>query len=206
MNIVIVDDDQLVTLSLKTIIENEPEFHVVAIGNHGLDGISLYQKWKPDILLMDIRMDQMTGLEAAEHILKIDPSANILLLTTFSDNDYIIQALKIGVKGYLLKQEFESIVPALKAVISGQSVFGSDIVSKIPELIHTSSLEPFTSQGITDKEFEIVEKIAEGLNNKEIAEQLFLSEGTVRNYLSTILDKLDLRDRTQLANYYYKKK
>ena len=151
-------------------------------------------------------MDGLTGLEAAEAILKKDSNAKILFLTTFSDNEYIIKSLKIGAKGYIIKQNFECIVPSLRAVYTGQNVFGDDIISKIPSLLNNSSNTDFSAFGITEKELEIITLIADGLSNKEIANILFLSEGTVRNTLSTILQKLNLRDRTQVAIFYYKNK
>lgn len=151
-------------------------------------------------------MDGLTGIEAAETILKKDSNAKILFLTTFSDNEYIIKSLKIGAKGYIIKQNFECIVPSLRAVYTGQNVFGDDIISKIPSLLNSSSNTDFSSFGITEKELEIITLIADGLSNKEIANILFLSEGTVRNTLSNILQKLNLRDRTQVAIFYYKNK
>lgn len=205
MNLIVIDDDIVVTTSLKTIIQAAGDFSVIATGNNGNDAITLYKEYKPDVVLLDIRMEPKNGLEAAKEILEFDSNAKILFLTTFQDDEYIIKALHLGVKGYLLKQDFESIVPAITAVYSGQTVFGSEIVSKIPRLI-TSENEKKTSADtpLTEKEYEIVEEVAKGLSNKEIAESLFLSEGTVRNYLSKILEKLELRDRTQLAIYYYK--
>lgn len=204
MRIVVVDDDKLVCVSLKTILETEKDISVVATGNSGKDAVQLYDNLKPDILLIDIRMENMTGLEAGEDILKRYKTAKILFLTTFSDDEYIIKALRIGAKGYIIKQNFECIVPSLRAVYMGQSVFGDDIVSKIPSLISNSSKADFSSFGITEKELDIITVVAEGLSNKEIAGRLFLSEGTVRNSLSAILEKLNLRDRTQLAVFYYK--
>lgn len=204
MNILIVDDDKLVSAALKTIIEADPTMHVVGTGHSGSDAIALYQDLQPDILLMDIRMDGMTGLDAGELILRAYPLAKLLFLTTFADDEYIVKALKIGAKGYLLKQNYESIVPSLNAVYSGQSVFGEDIVAKIPTLMNGTSKRDFAKLGISDKECEIIELVAEGLNNREVAGRLYLSEGTVRNGISVILDKLQLRDRTQLAIFYYK--
>lgn len=206
MRVVVVDDDKLVCVSLKTILEAEGNISVVGLGCNGKEAIELYNSLKPDILLMDIRMETMTGLEAGEAILRSDKTAKILFLTTFSDDEYIIKALKMGAKGYIIKQNFESIVPSLQAVYAGQSVFGEAIISKIPALMNSSSKTDFSAFGITEKELEIITVVAEGLNNKEIANRLFLSEGTVRNNLTTILEKLNLRDRTQLAVFYYKNK
>lgn len=204
MRVVVVDDDKLVCASLKTILEVEEDISVVGTGHNGKEAIELYHNLNPDILLIDIRMEAMTGLEAGESILKADKNAKILFLTTFSDDEYIIKALKMGAKGYIIKQNFECIVPSLKAVYMEQSVFGDDIASKIPSLINNNSKADFSSLGITEKELDIIILVAEGLSNKEISNSLYLSEGTVRNSLSTILGKLKLRDRTQLAIFYYK--
>lgn len=206
MRVVVVDDDDLVAISLKTILEAETEINVAAIGKSGSDAVSLYEKEQPDVLLMDIRMENMMGLEAAEKILNTSPEAKILFLTTFSDDEYIIKALNIGAKGYILKQDFEGIVPALITVYGGQSVFGGAIVDKLPELIHTSFKPDYSNYDINEKEQAIIEAVSEGLSNKEIAGKLYLSEGTVRNYVSIILEKLVLRDRTQLAVFYYRNK
>ena len=194
MKIIIVDDDQLVTNALKTILQVTGKVEVLATGCNGLEAIALYQKYHPDIILMDIQMKEMSGLDAAREILKEAPHANILLLTTFSDN------------GYLLKQDYESILPALEAVNSGQTVFGSEIVSKLPDLFQKKNDFSYANYDITEREEEVIQLIAQGLSNKEIATTLFLSEGTVRNYLSSILDKLGLRDRTQVAIFYYQHK
>ena len=204
MNIVIVDDDKLVGISLKTIIEAEQGISVSGIGYSGKDAIALYDSLLPDILLIDIRMDSMTGLEAGELILNKHPDAKILFLTTFADDEYIIKALKIGAKGYILKQNFESIIPALKAVFAGQSVFGDDIVAKIPHFLSESRKTDLSGHNISEKESEIIRLIAEGLSNREIAGRLYLSEGTVRNSISIIMEKLNLKRRTQLAIFYYK--
>lgn len=200
-----VDDDNIVAMSLKTIIEAGGNITVAALGSSGTEAVELYEKYKPDVLLMDIRMDGMTGLEAGEIILSRDKEARILYLTTFSDDEYIVKALKIGAKGYILKQDFQGIVPALETIMSGQSVFGDSIIGRLPELMQKNSRSEFdfSRYDISMKECEIIELVAEGLSNKEIASELYLSEGTVRNYLSTVLEKLGLRDRTQLAVFYY---
>lgn len=205
MRIVIIDDDQLVCMSLKIILEAE-KIEVAAIGNDGSEALPLYKEFKPDVLLMDIRMQGMNGTDALEKLLEEFPDAKVLFLTTFLDDEYIVKALELGAKGYIIKQNFEHIVPALKAVASGQNVYGDEIISKIPELMKSTETFDYKAYDISEKEYEIITLIADGLSNKEIANDLCLSEGTVRNYLSTILEKLELRDRTQLAVFYYQHK
>ena len=206
MRVLIVDDDKLVSISLKTILEASQEIEVTGIGNNGEEAITLFEEDRPDVLLMDIRMDVMTGLEAAKVILAKHSDARILFLTTFTDDDYIVKALNLGAKGYILKQDFESILPALQAVMRGQTVYGDEVGARIPDLIASGSEFDFEAYGLLEKEFDIMKLVAHGKNNKEIAEELFLSEGTVRNYLSVLLEKLQLRDRTQLAIFYYQNK
>ena len=206
MKIVIVDDDIFVSGALTTILEASGKVTVAASGTDGKEAAELYKIHQPDVLLMDIRMKEKSGLDASAEILEEFPDAKILLLTTFSDDEYIVKALKLGAKGYLLKQDYASILPALEAVCSGQTVFGTEIMSRIPELIHSGSSFHYEDYDISRRELEIIRLIADGLSNKEIASQLFLSEGTVRNYLSSILDKLQLRDRSQVAVFYYKHK
>lgn len=204
MRIVIVDDDKLIGMSLKTIIEASSSIEVKALGYSGEEAIELYNEHKPDIMLMDIRMKGITGLEAGNEILKKYSDAKILFLTTFEDDEYIITALKIGAKGYILKQHFEGIVPALKAVYGGQSVFGQEVVSKLPSILKGNDAKRDISEfDISEKELDIIGLVSKGLSNKEIAGEIFLSEGTIRNYISSILEKLNLRDRTQLAIFYF---
>ena len=202
MKIIIIDDDVLVAGALKTILEMDSEIQVCSTGQDGKDAIVLYRTFRPDVLLMDIRMQNVSGLEASRQILEEDPQARILLLTTFSDDEYIVKALTYGVKGYLLKQDYQNILPAIKAVYAGQTVFGTEIVSRIPELLQEKKTYDWKATDISEKELQVIALVAEGLSNREIAGELFLSEGTVRNYISSILDKMGLRDRTQLAVYY----
>lgn len=211
IKILVVDDDGIIALSLKTILEAGGQVTVSALGNNGEQAIQLYAEYQPDILLMDIQMQPVDGLTAAANIRRTYPDAKILFLTTFKDDEYILKALEVGAKGYILKQDFEGILPALLAVQSGQSVFGGEIISRLPAISHSEEnifaarkCSCYKENNISEKELEIIRLVADGRSNKEIAAALFLSEGTVRNYLSVILDKLNLRDRTQLAVYYYK--
>ena len=194
-------------MSLEMIISAEADFEIVGKGGSGREAVALYDELEPDLLLMDIRMADMNGLEAAEEILSKHRNATILFLTTFSDDEYIVKALKLGVKGYLLKQDYKSLPVALHAAINGQSVFGGAVIDKIPTLMSQTKEEEefdYHKYDISEKEYEVIQLVSEGLSNKEIAQKLFLSEGTVRNYLSMILEKLNLRDRTQLAIFYLK--
>lgn len=204
MRLIITDDDKLVCQALKTILSATADIEVIALGHSANDAIRLYEEHHPDLMLMDIRMGEMTGIDAGKIILEKHPAARILYLTTFDDDEYIIESLRIGAKGYILKQNFDSIIPAIKAVEQGQSVFGDEIVSKLPGLMNTASPSGMEQFPLTEKELEIITLVAEGLSNKEIANNSFLSEGTIRNYISVILEKLHLRDRTQLAIFYYK--
>lgn len=204
MKVIIVDDDAIVAMSMRTILTAGGDVEVPEIGYDGEDAVALYEKYLPDILLTDIQMKKLDGLEASSRILGKHPDARIILLTTFLDDEYIREALRVGAKGYILKQDYEGVLPALRAVYSGQSVFGKEIISEIPKLIREKNMDIYTRNGITDKEFDIIRLVADGLSNKEIADKLCLSDGTVRNYISLVLDKLKLRDRTQLAVFYYK--
>lgn len=203
ITILIIDDDILVANALKMILESDETLSVTGTGSDGADAVRMYRSQRPDVLLMDIRMKEVNGLTASEQILSEYPDAKILLLTTFSDDEYIVKALKAGVKGYLLKQDYNSIIPAIRAVCTGQTVFGTKIVSRIPDLLEQKRGFNYKDYEISEREYEIITLVAEGLSNKEIAGNLHLSEGTIRNYLSGILDKMHLRDRTQLAVFYY---
>lgn len=203
MNIIIVDDDSIVRKSLKTILEQEGDIKVLALGQDAREAVELYHQHKPDVLLLDIRMGELSGLDAADSILKQDKQARILFLTTFSDREYILRALRIGAKGYLLKQDYEGIAAAIRAVHSGQTVFGAQVVQALPQMMNTRQA-PEKLLEVSEREMEVLRLCAEGLSNKEIADSLYLSEGTVRNYISGLLQKLNLRDRTQLVVRYYK--
>lgn len=199
MRILIIDDDPLVCESLRTIL-TAGAIEVLGTGSSGFEALALEEELHPDLVLMDIRMEGMNGLEAARRMLERRPETKILLLTTFRDQGYLSEALALGCRGYLLKQNFASILPSLKAVAAGSYVFDSEVVSRL-----ASKPELAPDQRLSERENTLVALVAEGYNNKEIAEALCLSEGTVRNYLSEILEKLELRDRTQLAISYYKR-
>lgn len=206
----IVDDDPFVRMSLQTILEAQDDVEVCALGGDGDEAAELFERERPDVLLMDIQMPGSGGLDAAERILAAHPSARIVFLTTFSDDEYIVRALRLGAKGYLIKQEVATIAPALRTVMAGQSVLGGEVLDRMDALMSRgpacaeSAPCGEISGGLTERESAIVELVAEGLDNKEIAGRLYLSEGTVRNHISAILQKLDLKNRTQLVVRYYR--
>lgn len=210
IRVCIVDDDPFVTMSLTTILGAEPDIEVVGEGHSGTEAVDLYESEHPDVLLMDIQMPGVDGLAAAERILAAHADARIVFLTTFSDDEYIVRALRLGAKGYLIKQEVATIAPALRTVMTGQSVMGGEVLDRVDALMRKTGVRdgarsaPAPLSGLSEREQAIVELVAEGLDNKEIAATLFIGEGTVRNHISTILQKLTLKNRTQLAVAYYR--
>lgn len=205
MRLLIVDDDPLAALSLQTILSAKG-FEVIATGHSGEEAIDLYEEAQPDLLLMDIRMDGINGLEAARRILSRHSDAKILFLTTFSDDGYIKEAISLGAMGYILKQNYENLPETLRLAASGQVIYGEGVAQKLPGLLAEQmrqGKQSAQSELLTRREAEIMALVADGKSNKEIAALLYLSEGRVRNAVSDILLKLSLRDRTQLAVYYH---
>ncbi|MCX7749893.1 MAG: response regulator transcription factor [Clostridia bacterium] len=204
INVLLVDDDDLVRNSLKTILDINEEFNVVGLCRNGDEA---YKKVISDpgidVILMDIQMPVCNGVLATKNILGIRPDVKIIVLTTFDDDDYIIEALKCGAKGYLLKNiTADKITDAVKIVKSGSLLVHPEIASKLPRVLTNEKKISFEKYNLTEVEVEIVRLISKGFTNKEIAEKLFLGEGTIKNKTSEILNKLGLRDRTQIAIFY----
>ncbi|MFT8704317.1 response regulator [Bifidobacterium aquikefiricola] len=213
MKVAIADDDPIVCSSISTILVQLAHAAILWTANDGVGAVTCYAKQRPDVLLMDVQMPHMSGLEAATSILSNDAHAKILFLTTFADKQYIEQALAIGGRGYLIKQDVAAIVPAVQTVLSSGIVLGSEALSHLSigtddatqnvgnhvasRQADQSRSNPFAN--LTNREQRISALIAEGLDNRDIAQQLYLSEGTVRNRISDILAKLNLNNRTQLA-------
>lgn len=199
MKILMVDDDLLVLNALSTIL-GRSGFEIVLATTDSKKAVETYKASEIDVVILDIRMKEVNGVDVAIEILDFDKDAKIMLLTTFNDRDDIIRALNKGVLGVILKDNVASLIPAIESVSLGNKILDNEL--NLKNLFNTTKKD---FDLLTQKEIEILEQIAKGLSNKEISEKLFLSEGTVRNYISCILEKLELRDRTQLAIYYYTK-
>ncbi|MDR1541797.1 MAG: response regulator transcription factor [Clostridiales bacterium] len=207
IKVLIADDQELIRQSLEIVLSSKPDILVAATASDGNEVLELIKADVPDVVLMDIRMPGMDGISCTKFIKLIHPEVKIILLTTFDDDDYVFSALRLGASGYLLKGvSVDSLYDAVKAVHKGGSLLTPEIASKVfrefskmPETPKKGSPIPTAANLLLPNEKKIAIEIGRGLSNKEIAKKLAFSEGTVRNYLSSILSKLDLRDRTQLA-------
>lgn len=199
MKLLIVDDDPLVAESLSIILQVDPAFTVIGTAANGKEAIQFCNNHTVDVVLMDIQMPVMDGIAACRVIRKNDPETKVIMLTTFHDYKNIHQSLLAGASGYLLKSDdTEKQKMTIKSVYMGLPIISEEALKSYQKNTKINEL--------TERENEILELIADGYSNKEIAQQLFIGEGTVRNTISIILDKLDLRDRTQLAIYYLQQK
>ncbi len=198
IKVLIADDDIIVREGLKMIISSQEDMNISGEAENGNAALELARTARPDVALLDIRMPECDGITAAEIMLSENLCAP-LLLTTFDEEDFILRALKSEICGYILKNSpAERIINAVRTVNSGGTVFQEDILKYVRDKINPSKVGEIFSE-LTPRETEIVHLIAEGLSNQQIAERLFLSNGTVRNHISTILEKTGLEHRTQIA-------
>lgn len=213
IRILLVEDQEIVRRGLKTLLEIKPDIQVIGEANNGQQAIDCLTEFHnsaapPDLVLMDIRMPIMDGVTATEIICQRFPGTKILILTTFDDTKYVSEALRFGAKGYLLKDTpSEELAEAVRSVHRGYTQFGPGILEKMfaqppapqPQPPQPSAPIPPGLDELTQREREVLRMIAAGASNREIAQALFLSEGTVRNHISRILTRLNIRDRTQAA-------
>lgn len=206
IKVAIVDDQPLLVQGLSMMIDLQGDMKVLWTANQGLEAVYKSENAKPDVILMDLRMPQMNGVKATEKILGQFPDIKILILTTFMEDDEIYESMKLGACGYLLKDAIpETIMDAVRKVVLGGTVIEPLVASKlIKHLKHDVEGSTELLSQLTPRELDIARGISQGLSNKEIANELFVSEGTVKNHLTSILEKLSLRDRTQLAIYILK--
>lgn len=207
IKILIADDQELIRDSLRIVLAGNSDFSVNTAAN-GIEVVRAVRRDKPDVILMDIRMPEMDGVQCTRIIKENYPEIKIIILTTFDDDEYIFSALKHGASGYLLKGiSADRLIEAIHKVYHGNAMINEDIAGKVVKMFSQMAKENAAVitvdedyiKAITDSEWKVIGLVSKGLSNKEIAAELFLTEGSVRNYLSSVLKKLDLRDRTQLA-------
>jgi len=207
IRVLIAEDQELIRQSLEIILGNKPDMKIVGVAGDGKKAVSLAKKLIPDIILMDIRMPEIDGVKCIKIIKEILPQIKIIVLTTFDDNEYVFNALKNGASGYLLKGlSSAELVSAIRTVFNGGALINPNIAVKVVEFFHESynvehkiNVDELELNNLSKNELKIMKLISRGMSNKEIATYASFSEGTVRNYISNILSKLNLRDRTQIA-------
>lgn len=207
IKVLVADDQEMIRESLKIVLDSKEDFEVTDTVSNGLEVIQSIRNKKPDVILMDIRMPKVDGVQCTKMVKEGYPDIKIIILTTFDDDEYVYNALKFGASGYLLKGvSIDGLQEAIKKVYNGQSIINPDVATKVLKFFSNMAkeeplikTESWQVDEITPGEWRIIDEVSKGKSNKEIAEVLSLSEGTVRNYLSIILEKLSLRDRTQLA-------
>lgn len=201
IKIAIIDDSDFVRDGLRIIFEMDPEFEVMGIGANGKEAIELVRKKQTDIILMDLEMPVLDGIEATAVITR-EQLGKVLVLTTFDDDERIQKALQNGAKGYLIKNHTpDKIKQMIKAVYSGGNILDEKVFEKLT-CFENKPGAGFDESLFTQREMDVIRAISEGLANKEIAQKLYISEGTVKNHISTILEKSQMTHRTQIAVYY----
>jgi DNA-binding NarL/FixJ family response regulator len=202
IRVVICDDQAVVREGLEMILAADSGIKVVGLAEDGLRAIELASEHKPDLVLMDLNMPGMNGIQATREISKQMPEIKILVLTTFGEDEWVFDAVRSGADGYLLKgTPRQELVAAVKGTVEGESYIDPSIGGKLLSQIAKSAKGEGTtvSAELSDRELEVLKLIAQGFSNADVAEKLFLTKGTVRNYVSAILSKLDVSDRTQAA-------
>jgi DNA-binding NarL/FixJ family response regulator len=204
LRILLVDDHEIVRLGLKALLSRYPHFEVVAEARDAQEAIDMLLRHEPDIVVMDIRLPGKNGIEATQDILEIRPQTKVIVLTSHADDDVLFDAISAGASGYVLKQiGSDDLIRALEMVGRGQSMLDPTLTQKVFQRVRESArkAEDEYFAALTEQELNILALITEGLTNREIAERVFLSEKTVRNYVSSILSKLDLSSRAEAAAY-----
>lgn len=207
IRVLIAEDQELIRQSLEIMLTNKADLEIVGTAANGLETIEMAGKLLPDVILMDIRMPEIDGVQCIEIIKEKHPQIKIIVLTTFDDDEYVFNALKNGASGYLLKGiSLVELIEAIKTVVKGGALINPNIASKVCRFFSQMAQADFrlkvaedALEDLNQNELKIIQLIGIGLSNKEITDKLKLSEGTVRNYISGILSKLGLRDRTQIA-------
>ncbi|MET7998085.1 response regulator transcription factor [Amycolatopsis sp. NPDC005232] len=214
ISILLVDDEPLLRLGFRLVLESQPDFTVVGEAADGAAAVTRTAELDPDVVLMDVRMPGMDGIEATREIVRSHPRSRVLILTTFDIDEYAFPGLKVGASGFLLKNvPPEDLISAIRAVASGDAVVAPTVTRRLLDAMAGQLPDPVTAEGtlvtgyglerLTDRELEVLRKLARGLSNAEIAGELVLSEATVKTHIGRILNKLELRDRVQAVVLAY---
>lgn len=202
IRILLAEDQAMVRQGLKMMIETDSDIQVTAEAVNGKEAVELCETHSFDLIIMDIRMPVMDGLEATRRILSRWPQNKVLILTTFNDDEYAMEALRIGARGYLLKDaDTSELIRSIRSCIEGGLVLENHVAANILPKLMKPTIHKEVDESLTPRELDIISRIGEGRSNLEISNELALSVGTVKNHISIILDKLELRDRTQIAIY-----
>ena len=209
IRILLVDDQKLIRQGIQTLLGMEPDLEVVGCADNGREALAAVERLQPDVVLMDVRMAELDGVAATRILTQRFPRIGVIILTTFDDDEYVFEGLKAGARGYLLKDvSSDDIAAAVRTVAAGQALIQPSITRKVVAEFSRlagsagSALSAATDQTsllqpLTERERDVLRGLAHGLSNREIADKLVITEGTVKNHVSNILAKLDVRDRTQ---------
>ena len=206
IRVLVADDQSLVRGGFRMLLAGEPDFEIVAEASNGLEAVEKAARFQPSVVLMDIRMPELDGLEASRRILAADPEARILILTTFDLDEYVFEALRIGASGFVLKDEPpEQLIAAIRTVAAGDALLSPTITKRVIEQFMRLPRQtpPAALEELTEREREIFLLIAKGLSNAEIGRELFISETTVKTHVTHVFQKLDVRDRVQAVVLAY---
>ncbi|SDB81830.1 two component transcriptional regulator, LuxR family [Pelagirhabdus alkalitolerans] len=203
IKVLFVDDHEMVRIGVVTYLSTQPDIEVVGEASNGEEAISLADQLKPDVILMDIVMDGMDGIEATKRILTTHPDMKIIMVTSFIDDDKVYPALEAGATSYLLKTSKASVIAdGIRQTAKGESVFEQEVTTKMTRRIRDEG-KPQLHEELTAREMEILLLIAEGKTNQDIADELYIAQKTAKAHVSNLLGKLDVNDRTQAAIYAY---
>jgi DNA-binding NarL/FixJ family response regulator len=202
MKVIICDDQAIVRDGLTMLLKLEPDIQIIGTASEGATAVELVDKENPDLVLMDLKMPILNGVEATRQIKTKHPEIKVLVLTTYDDDQWIFDAIHAGASGYLLKDTpRDELIKAIRGTVAGKTYVDPSIAGKVLGQVHSRQTQPSTlvTAKLTERELDILRLIAKGLSNIDISEQLYLSEGTIRNHVSSILSKLGVSDRTQAA-------
>ena len=200
IRVIVCDDQEIVVQGLSTILNNDPQIQVVATASNGLEVMEQVATHHPDLVLMDLKMPGINGIQATQKIKSSFPQIKVLVLTTYDDDEWLFDAIRAGASGYLLKDTPSvNLIQAIKGTLEGDTYLDPSVAGKVLNNVATQNKTPASSNHVqlSDRETDVMQLMARGLTNADIARELYLSEGTVRNYTSAIFTKLGVNDRTQ---------